>query len=241
MILEKCKQIQGKIEELKLCRQARELAQKLQPVEATLTGHRVALECVAAHVEMFRRHSLLKPSEVPAAAKAAEKLAVVQENFNQSPERVTAGRHFKDLLGRLEALRETSDAAILQRWATVAARLAPVVDQVLIESLQGIATFSDVLRRIARAEVVANHWVTHVPASDEELATAVQAFQALRELLAQLPKVDDPEINAFLDATNTPEGASLDALTDKVVGFLNDNNLAANFGINRRQSFDSRR
>ena len=56
---------------------------------------------------------------------------------------------------------------------------------------------------------------------------------AIREKLVTLPQADDPEIQAFLNAAVSENGAPIELLNDKVVQWLNEHNMEKDFSIRR--------
>jgi hypothetical protein len=220
MILARCQVLQGLLGRLKQAESDRKLAATLAPRREELQDRHDELTELAARFRVLRDAGLLPAVELPGTDRLSANLTAVRGNLAGDPFAVTKGRDYRAALKGLEGLAERLRDQQAAAWRGWVDRQTARIDEAELARYETVPGFAEVVAEIRRLCTRVVGLPSRLPASASELAEAKQLLDALRQRIATLPRTDDPEVRAFLDEANGPNGAGLDLVTPNVVAWL---------------------
>jgi hypothetical protein len=222
VILSRCQTLQGLLGRLKQAELDQQRAATLTPVQEALADRRTRLLDTEARGDVLLQAGVMAALSLPDVAALKAALQKVRANLAADPFAVTKGRDYKALLKHLDDLLDQFRGQIVREWAAWVGRQTARIDDAELARYEVLPGFSPVVADVRRLRTLVANLPKELPANDEEFEEAKETLDTLRGQIAKLPRTDDPEIRAFLDAANGPDGASLDLLTRKVVAWLKD-------------------
>lgn len=223
MILEECEAMKSLMERYKDHQQKVGLIETLKPRRDELEQLKLVISEEVRRFEVFRMNGLLSSdghdSIVKGVRKALESLARVREGFSIDPKNLTRGRDYPYLTDRFNAVCGSLKSEIKNAWKAHVTKACPVVDEKAVKRFE--KTERELVRAVRSAQQRAQILRNREPTTALEFQEADSAFRELRDTLERLPKVsDNPEIQAFLDASIHEDGAPLSLLTPDVQQWL---------------------
>lgn len=199
------------------------LVEMLRPRREELEALQATFGAEVSRIGLFQSHDLLSTDALDEVkttiGKALESLKKVRDGFEIDPMNLTRGRDYRTLYDRYTAICTTLKDVAKVAWREYVKKACPVVDDDVLRRFD--RTEREVVRAIRSIHICADGNRNRIPTSAAEFQEAISVFQQLREALAKLPKdSDDPEVKAFLDATNQEDGARLSLLTPAVQKWL---------------------
>jgi hypothetical protein len=197
-------------------------AATLTPVQEALADRRTRLTDTETRADVLLQAGVMTALSLPDVAALKAALQKVRANLAADPFAVTKGRDYKALLKHLDDLLDQFRGQVVREWAAWVDRQTARIDDAELARYEALPGFSQVVADVRCLRTVVANLPKELPANEEEFEGAKDALDTLRGQIAKLPRTDDPEIRAFLDAANGPDGASLDLLTPKVAAWLKE-------------------
>jgi hypothetical protein len=219
MIVERCRQLNERLDSLRRARDAAEWARPLEALRNELVPARAALVAAVGQAAFLRGRELLRKRDLPRTATAAKSVAEVRGELSE-PATLAEGKSSRGLLKNLErftaSLREKS-AAAWRGWVEVE---TPTAEDDRLRRLDGLPGQEKFTRQLQESYERVGRLAEEVPATAEQFEAASAVLAEWRELLARVPALlDQAEVEAFLTAV-AAGGAPLILLTDAVVAWL---------------------
>jgi hypothetical protein len=197
-------------------------AATLTPVQEALADRRTRLTDTEARADVLLQAGVMAALSLPDVAALKAALEKVRANLAADPFAVTKGRDYKALLKHLDELLDEFRGQVVREWGAWTDRQTARIDDGELARYEAVPGFAEVVADVRRLRTLVAGLPKDLPANDEGFEKAKDALDTLREQIAKLPRTDDPEIRAFLDAANGPDGASLDLFTPKVAAWLKE-------------------
>jgi hypothetical protein len=222
VILSRCQTLQGLLGRLKQAELDQQRAATLTPVQEALADRRTRLTDTEARADVLLQAGVMTALSLPDMAALNAALQKVRANLAADPFAVTKGRDYKALLKHLDELLDQFRGQVVCEWAAWVDRQTARIDDGELARYEAVPGFAEVVADIRRLRTVVADLPKELRANVQEFEEAKDALDTLRGQIAKLPRTDDPEIRAFLDAANGPDGAGLDLLTPKVAAWLKE-------------------
>jgi hypothetical protein len=222
VILSRCQTLQGLLGRLKQAELDQQRAATLTPVREALADRRTRLTDTEARADVLLQGGVMAAWSLPDVAALQAALQKVRANLAADPFAVTKGRDYKALLKHLDELLDQFRGQVVREWAAWVDRQTARIDDGELARYEALPGFSQVVADIRRLRNVVANLPKELRANDKEFEEAKDALDTLRAQIEKLPRTDDPEIRAFLDTANGPDGAGLDLFTPKVAAWLKE-------------------
>lgn len=162
--------------------------------------------------------------------KAVTRLDALRETLSTNPEDITKGRDFTTLMGSLKKLADDIDALVNEAWKPFLERVCAKPDETQLKQFE--SSYSDTVKDIRKLEGDAKRQYRAPPRNEESMAALEQTWERIRELARSLPAPSaDPQVQLFLDAANSGNGAALELLTPNVLAWLKEQKMQSRFRI----------
>jgi hypothetical protein len=231
MILTRCQKLQSLLGRLKQAEIDHQRAATLTPIQETLNDRHTRLIDNAARAGVLIQSGVMTALSLPDAATLKAALQKVRANLANDPFSVTKGRDYKTLVKHLDELLDQFRDQVVREWAAWVDRQTARIDEAELARYEAMPRFAQVTTDVRRLRKLVADFPKVLPADEAEFKDKKNALDTLRGQIAKLPRTDDPEVRAFLDAANGPDGAGLDVLTPKVVAWLKEQELYERYRI----------
>lgn len=233
MIIEKCKNLEQNIVGYK----------KRLEIENNAEALGICLESIKLEVEelsliiqksvLLLNKGLLKSNELPSAEKVLKKLKVVHQKFYESPINITQGNNLNLLLISLKHLRETLSSKLIKAWEYwFNEQTRFLIDDNLLNQFKNIPNFRKSINEIKDKNKKIMAHKTKVPPTQDDFEYLLKIIEDNKNLISTIPLNNLPkDVQDFLKALNTQEGANLKLLTVSVFNWLKENNLVSNYYV----------
>ena len=135
----------------------------------------------------------------------------------------------KNALGKIA---DTLDEATKETWKDFLAKSKPKLDANQVGQARQLQVHKADVERLEELEALAKRAVRKPPVDEEAFADIESQWQTIRELVTSLPSPsDNPEIQAFLEAANSRDGAPIELMTEEVLDWLKEQSMSKKFRI----------
>jgi hypothetical protein len=233
MIMDDCQKVLG------LLNSVQETGQN-QGLCENLTNRVDDLKPVAAHfmtssevLFLLREKGAVPDStQFPDADQPMQRAVDMQETLQANPEDVTRGHNFTSLKKSFDKLAEQIDEVIKESWSVYRDRQHPKIDRSQLK--QAELLMGETAREFESLDKEARALTRSAPRDEESLNEIEGLWKQLRELIRQFPALaEDPEVQKFLEAADSPDGAQLLLLTPTVVDWLKEREMFERFCVVR--------
>jgi hypothetical protein len=232
-IQDRCRSTNGLLDVLERGRQEQSLADALNKRADELREFQEPFVAAAASLQTLRERGIVSESHIPDGSKVAERLASMRQQLVTEPQDVTKGQAFTLLCKAIGKLTEQCEELAAESWKEHVTQVAPVVDRTVIDQYGGSPQHADVVYQIEVIVRDLKPLVKKPPPDAETLHAIEHQWEELRSRLRTLPITEDPEVQAFLNAAISGDGAALDLLTKTVRRWLEENQMLTDFCIRR--------
>lgn len=228
MILDRATQVLKQLERFQELRQEQRLADKLVGRAVDLESAVAVLDRPARQVGLLFERELLRESERPSdqIARIRSAAVKVREALVDDPDAINRpmSHLVKGIEKTTEALTETAEST----WKQFVERRKPKVPEADLKRCEQFPSMRDTVDQIRRHSRTSD---TPSPSSLDEWHAIETRWEALKALIAKLPKAsENPEVNRFLDEVRKG-GAPLSLFTESVRAYLTDNDKLDSFRI----------
>lgn len=232
-LIEKCKNIQKRLSCLEKSRQQQELVKMLNrradDLGVILDQFKVVLSRLGTLVEL----KIVSVVDLPDSEDAIWRVEAMKERLKNEPADITKGRDFNDLCNALKRVTDEGRPVADRTWNEYLKQESPVVDSTLLKQHRDSPQHAEAVNRIGELWGNVRGLVKQPPLNITSFREIQKLWEQIRKFMQQLPKCDDPEVQAFLDAVIGSDGASIELLTESVVKWLDDNKMIEEFSVRR--------
>jgi hypothetical protein len=157
----------------------------------------------------------------------------MRQQIRTEPSDVTKGQAFNQLCRAVKSLTDTCGELAATSWNEHVRTKAPVVDKALLDQHRDSPKHANTVRELESLLQTLRGLLKKPPPNGETLELIEQQWEKVRQCLKTLPVTDDPEVQAFLNAAVSGEGAALGLLTPAVKHWLEENGMLPDFCIRR--------
>jgi hypothetical protein len=193
----------------------------------------VVFHSVLKSLHTLREGGVLADSRLPDSSKAADRITSMREQLASAPQDVTKGQSFNLLCRAIKSVAEQSNAVATASWTEYVKTQAPVADRALLDQNRESPRHADTVIEIERLVQELKVAVKTPPQDSATLQSIKQRWGRISHLLSTMPVTDDPEVQAFLNAAVSSDGAALTLFTSTVKKWLADNSMTSDFCIRR--------
>jgi len=228
MIIPQCQELDRRLDRLDELRAADSAAEVLRAAKDDLDDPLGKLRAEGQKMLVLLAGGVVRPADVPDPSRARRKLDEIRDKYAKSqrfPERKTLIKWLGELATAIEQTART-------RWEEWFDAQRPKTDETHLQRFEQDAELGSIVDRVRRLNQQAALDRRQPPVSKEQFEEVLRRFESLRSTWARIPISDDPEVQAFLDAANTPSGAPL-PVSQTVLDWLTASGLLGSFGVRR--------
>lgn len=233
-LLEQCKLASAKLNELVEANKAKEIADNIRNRSNDLAETGIQLVDSSRRALILLDAGILNESQLADDSKLTQYLADVRQKLSNDPSSITSGHTFNYLKKAVEKYSEKTTEQVTEIWKEYVIEAAPDFNNKLL-SQHRKTSFSDTVARIESDTKEAKRLARSAPIDAASFAELKTLWDSIRTDLASLPQADDPEVQAFLVAVGSEDGAELDMLTDSVKAWLLKYRMLEDFSVRRRR------
>lgn len=232
-LVEQCNTISSLLEKLEKARQEQALASRLNERARELDEVGRPFESAMSSFHALCERRIVKQSQMPDSSKDATRVTEMRKVLAENPQNTTKGRDFTLLRQSIGKLTEKCRELSAEAWKEYVNERAPKVEKSVLNQFRDLPQYEETVARIDELVGDLRGAERKPPADAETLRSIEENWEGLRECLAKLPVTEDPEVQAFLNAAISAEGADLDLLTPNVREYLVEHDMLADFCIRR--------
>jgi FtsZ-binding cell division protein ZapB len=231
MITDDCAKLSELLSQVENAKRNEQLVNKLSERKAEVRKLRDKLLASTNRLAPLRSRDA-KLEQLPDASSAFTRVTTMRETLAQNPADITKGRDFTTLRTIFEKLADKVDTVVETAWPDFVERFRAKTDKTQLKQCETFSTHATTVRRIEALEIETKRLQRRPPQNEEAMKALEGKWEEIRDLVKSLPAVNsDPEIQAFIDAANSRDGASLDLLSSKVRAWLAEQKMTAKFRI----------
>lgn len=232
-IQEKVATVDALLGRLEQARQKQTLADALNKRASELQEVELPFLVSVSSLRTLRENGIVSDSRLPPSSKVTERVVAMRQQLRAEPNDVTKGQAFNQLCRAVKSLAEHCDELAATSWSEHVKTKAPVVDKALLDQHRDSPKHANTVGELERILPTLKPLTRRPPPNRETLKSIEQYWERVRQCLRALPMTDDPEVQAFLNAAVSREGAALGLLTPTVIRWLEENGMLADFCIRR--------
>lgn len=232
-IQNRCDAVEALLTTLESAKRDQTLADALNNRISELEEVDVPFHAVLKSLRTLREGAILTDSKLPDSSKAADRITAMREQLATAPQDVTKGQSFNLLCRAIKTVTEQSNVVTTTAWIEYVKTQAPVVDRTLLDQHRDSPRHSNAVVEIERLVQELKVAVKAPPQDSAALQSIKERWARIGHLLGTMPVTDDPEVQAFLNAAVSSDGAALTLFTSAVKKWLADNSMISDFCIRR--------
>jgi len=232
-LLEKCNALNDSLSKLEEARQQQTLADSLNKRADELDEVLSPFVDAMSATNTLLEGGVLVDSRLPDGSKGAERVTAMRQQLAAEPQDVTKGQAFNLLCRAVKKLTEQCDTLASETWKEHVKQTAPIAHKNTLNQFRESPHHADIVLQIERLQADLRSLVRKPPSSLETLNDIVSKWNELSNSVSKLPVSEDPEVQAFLNAATSSDGAQIELLTKAVIEWLEDKNMLADFCIRR--------
>lgn len=232
MITTECEKLRDLLRGLEKAKANKRVVESLAKCEQDLVDLRdKAKSSFQAFEAMNKRETV---PGTPNGTKAQSHVAGLRTALKTDPESITKGHGFTNMRKAIDKIAVALDTATKEAWKDYLAKSKPKLDaNQLSQARQMQAHKADVVR-LEELDGLAKRAARKPPADEEAFASVESQWESIRDLIKSIPSPNtNPEIQAFLEATNTRDGASIELMTEEVIDWLKKASNSKKFRVHQ--------
>ena len=233
-LLEKCQSANAKIEELVEAKKSKGVADNIRNRIKDLESSSEELLDYHNRTSLLLNEGILKSIDLIEHSKLAHQVTEMRDKLKEDPSAITSGRNFSNLKKSVDKHAEQAKKFVDETWKTHVAEVAPKVDTKLLKQHRS-TSFAAVVANLETNAKDAKKLARTPPADAAVLAQLLGYWNEIRTNLARIPQADDPDVQAFLNAVGSEDGAGLDALSTVVIEWLKEHDMLDQFCIRKKR------
>ena len=184
-------------------------------------------------IRALAQSGIVLESRLPNSTKATERVLAMRKQLGDDPQDITKGQGFNQLCRAIKNLTEQCDEVASSAWNDHVKKTGPVVDKKVLDQHRDSPRHANIVDQLECMLREVKTLVRTPPADAATLQTIERQWEDIRRLLAELPISDNPEVQAFLNAAVSVDGAPLDLMTSAVKQWLAETGMLTDFCIRR--------
>ena len=233
-LLERCQSANAKIAELVEAKKSKEIADNIRKRVSDLSDASESLIDYSGRATVLLDAGILGASELADDSKLTHQLTEMRQKLNEDPSAITAGRNFTDLKKSIEKFGKETKEGVNERWKQHVSEIAPKIDNKLLSHHRN-TSFAAVVANLETNAKEAKKLARTAPVDADVFARLSGYWHEVRTNLARIPQADDPDVQAFLNAVGSENGAEIESLTTSVVTWLQENKMIDEFCIRKKR------
>ena len=233
-LLERCQSANAKIAELVEAKKSKEVADNIRKRVGDLSDASEALVDYSGRASVLLNAGILKPNELVDDSKLAHQLTEMRQKLSEDPAAITSGRNFTNLKKTIEKFGVETKEVVNDQWKQHVSEIAPKIDNKLLAHHRN-TSFAAVVANLETNAKEAKKLARTAPVDAEVFAQLAGYWHEIRTNLARIPQAKDPEVQAFLNAVGSEQGAGLDTLKESVVAWLHEHKMIDEFCIRKKR------
>ena len=221
------------LSQLEQARQQQTLAEALNKRANELEEVQEPFVAAVLSLDALSAGRIVAVADFPDGGRVVDRVAAIRKQLADQPQDITKGQAFNLLCRAVKKFTEECDELITTSWNEHVKQKAPAVDGKLLSQYRNSPRHEDAVLQIERITRDLKGLVRKAPPNVETLNQIEELWEELRTHLRTLPVSDDVEVQAFLNAAISADGAPLDLLTTSVSKWLSENDMVADFCIRR--------
>lgn len=232
MISTECEKLRDLLRGLEKAKTNKRVVESLNELQQDL------VELHAKAQTSFRSYEALNKREAvsgtPNGSKAQKYVADLRAALKEDPESITKGRGFTTMKNALSKIAEVLNKATKETWKDFLAKSKPKLDANQVGQARQLQAHKADVARLEELEALAKRAVRKPPVDEEAFAAIESQWKIIRQLVTSLPSPsDNPEIQAFLEAANSRDGAPIELMTEEVLDWLKEQSMSKKFRIHQ--------
>ena len=232
-LLEKCKSANEKIEQLVEAKKSKGVAENIRNRIKDLESSSEELLDYHNRTSLLLNEGILKSIDLTDHSKLAHQVTEMRDKLKEDPSAITSGRNFNNLKRSVDRHAEKAKKLVDETWEKHVAEVAPKVDTKLLKQHRS-TSFAAVVANLETNAKDAKKLARTAPADAATLAQLMGYWNEIRTNLARIPQADDPEVQAFLVAVGSSDGASLETLKPNVITWIKAHGMLDEFCIRKK-------
>jgi hypothetical protein len=230
MIAEECRSLRDQLQEVARAGEREKTWNGLQDRQDDLQTLRdEVLAATKSMAALQRRTPLIGNVD---GSKALSRVSALRAALATDPDSITKGKDFAYLKAAFKKFAEQAEAAVKESWVPYRNKVQPIVDQAQLTQARTQADFratvSQLEANVRNAELLGRN----PPRDEVEFQRIEELWSLIRKQINDLPVASPfPEVQKFLRAANSGDGAPLELLTDRVQEWLTSNHAQAKYRV----------
>ena len=173
-------------------------------------------------------------SDTPDGSKAQKYISDLRSALKDDPESITKGRGFTTMKKAMEKIADALDVATKETWKDYLAKSKPRIDSNQVGQARQLQSHKDDVVLLEQLDSLVTRAMRKPPAGEGAFVDIESQWQKIRDLIKSLPSPsDNPEIQAFLEAANSRDGAAVELMTEEVIDWLKKQKMSKKFRIHQ--------
>ena len=229
----KCTALSESLSKLEQARQQQTLADSLNKRADELDDVLSPFVNATSAASTLLEGRIIVDSRLPDSGKASERVTAMRQQLATEPQGITTGQAFNLLCRAIKSLTEQCDKVATESWKEHVKTTAPVVHKNTLSQFRDSPGHADIVFQIERLKGDLRSLERKPPSSTDTLNDIVLKWNELSDCVSKLPVSEDPEVQAFLNAATSSDGAQIGLLTQAVIDWLEEKKMLADFCIRR--------
>ena len=230
MIADECKKLRTQLEEVAQAEVREKEVEQLELRRVELLELRDLVTTVTSSLAALAKRTDIV--DQPDATNPIALIRKIRETLKDDPLSITRKQTFSGMTRSLNSFAKSGSAAAEATWKQYMPKARPVVDTNQLAQADDQKNFKTIALKLRNRAKYAEQLAKEPPATEEDFVEIESAWDDIREMISALPDVsDDPIVQEFLKAANSPAGASIELLTDEVRAWLQENKIAGKYRI----------
>jgi len=240
-IIAKCQDLKKKLDEFDRLNRLKGQAQGLESRRQELRVRRQTLSSPIKSALLLRAKDIVRPDSWPDNTDLrhlSQHMFTLRIKVEESPDSLTQGQAYAMTLKQLDALANSICTTNRQAWEIHVDSRAPAVPMALLDILGRLSKFSNDVRVIKQLNGEIAKIRNQIPLEEADITHFHNLSSSFQETLKKLDLSRLPEeVETFLRAAFSPDGAAILLLSQEVINWLKEHDSLAEFRItSSRQS-----
>ncbi len=232
MITTECERLRDLLRGLEKAKTNKRVVESLNERQRDLTDlHAKAKQAFQSYKVVDKRESVIP---IPDGTKAQKFVADLRVALKEEPESITKGRGFTTMKNAIGKIADSLNEATKETWKDFLAKSQPRLDANQVAQSRQLQAHKADATRLQDLNDSSKRAARKPPTDEEAFVLIESRWKQIRELIKSLPSPSDhPEIQAFLEAANSRNGASIELMTTEVLDWLKEQSMSKKFRIHQ--------
>lgn len=230
MIAQECKKLKNQLEEVAKAIERENVVKQLEEPQQELRSIRDnVLTVKRLLVALAKRTPIVGKID---GSKSLDRVQKLRQALAEDATSLTRGSNLTYTKKAFEKFAEQIVEAAAATWEQYKPKAQPTVDANQIAQADQQEAYRRTVSQLKASVKQAEQTGRNVPRSEAEFVELENTWKHIRELIEALPAAsDNPDVQRFLRAANSADGASLELLNEAVRKWLDENNSSGKYRI----------